>query len=409
MKIRMFRSSFIALCFSLLVMSSCKKDDTATPEAVHTRGELASYQLISSVTAASLQAGLAFAQPAAVVAQINFKYNISLYKVRYYTADPMGKIVLVSGLMVVPTNATAASPLLAYFHGTSLSKTDVPSAQNTESYLGDIMATEGYVSILPDYIGLGEGTGMHPYIHAESEATCGVDMILVCKQLCSTLKINLSNQLFLCGYSQGGHVTMAVQKMIEEKYASQLTITASAPMAGPYDVSGTQKAAMLSQARYPAPVYLPLMLYSYQSAYNLYTDMSSIFSGNYATLIPSYFSATGFNDLTGLAAQMPASGIPADILTPTAYQSILNDPTNALNLNLKKNDLYDWTPKSPMKLCHCDGDVHVPMANSTKAVESFKAKGVTVELVNPLSGGTHITCVIPSFLYVKQWFNTLKN
>ena len=407
MKARFFTMPLMAFCFFVLVLSSCKKDD-ATTEPIHFRGELASYQKMTPIPAAALKTALSYALPQ-VVGQVDLKYDIDLYKIRYYTLDPQGKVVLASGLMVIPNGMSSSMPLLAYFHGTSLSKSDVPSNNSYESYLGYIMGSEGYACLLPDYLGLGDSPGMHPYIHAKSEAISSIDMILVCKELCSTLKVNLSSQLFLCGYSQGGHVTMAVQKMIEEQYSSKLTITASAPMAGPYDVSGTQKTALLSNAPYPAPIYLPYLFYAYNAVYNIYPDLSSVFEGKYSSLIPSFFTNSGFNDVSGLASQLPSSGIPGDVLKPAILRAIQNDPTNAMNLALKDNDLYDWAPKSPMKLCHCDGDLHVPMANSVKAVEGFKAKGVTVELVNPLSGGTHTTCIFPSFVYVKQWFASLKN
>ena len=406
MKRCIFQAPLVALCFIALLVSSCKKDES-TSEPVHSRGELASYQLRSNLSASALKTALSLIYPD-VVSQINFECDIDLYKIRYYTLDPQDKVVLASGLMVVPKKANGTFPLLAYFHGTSLQRTDVPSNNSSEAFLGYTLGTEGYICVLPDYLGLGDSPGMHPYIHAKSEAISSIDMILVCKNLCKTLNISINNQLFLCGYSQGGHVTMAVQKMIEEQYASQLPITASAPMAGPYDVSGVQKNALLSAAAYPAPVYLPYLFYAYHAAYQLYPNMAAVFQANYSTIIPSYFTSSGFDDLTGLAAKMPSSNIPSDVLQPSILQAIQNDPTNAMNVALKENDLYDWAPKSPMKLCHCDGDLHVPMANSLKAVESFNAKGVNVELVNPLSHGTHASCILPSFIYMKNWFASLK-
>jgi hypothetical protein len=64
---------------------------------------------------------------------------------------------------------------------------------------------------------------------------------------------------------------------------------------------------------------------------------------------------------------------------------------------------------APIQMCHCDGDQHVPFVNSQIARDRFIARGFNgVTLVNPLPGGNHGTCVIPSFVATINWFNSLK-
>lgn len=81
-------------------------------------------------------------------------------------------------------------------------------------------------------MGLGYGPGLYPDVHAASEATATIDMLRATRNYCQQNAIGLNGQVFLFGYSQGGHATAAAQKMIEEKYPHEFTITASAPMAG---------------------------------------------------------------------------------------------------------------------------------------------------------------------------------
>ena len=74
-------------------------------------------------------------------------------------------------------------------------------------------------------IGLGEGEGIHNYMHAETEASATIDLIIYGKELAyELLGVSSNNQLFLFGYSQGGHATMAAVKEIEEKVREKLLL-----------------------------------------------------------------------------------------------------------------------------------------------------------------------------------------
>ena len=78
-------------------------------------------------------------------------------------------------------------------------------------------------------------------MHAESEARSVVDMVLALPAYLSKYGYSWNQQLFLSGYSQGGHGTMAAHQMLEADYPN-IPVTASAPMAGPYDLSNTHRA-----------------------------------------------------------------------------------------------------------------------------------------------------------------------
>ena len=38
---------------------------------------------------------------------------------------------------------------------------------------------------MPDYLGMGESPGLHPYVHGESEATATLDMIRAAREFIS--------------------------------------------------------------------------------------------------------------------------------------------------------------------------------------------------------------------------------
>jgi hypothetical protein len=105
----------------------------------------------------------------------------------------------------------------------------------------------------------------------------------------------------------------------------------------------------------------------------------------------------------------PSSKIPSVVLTPETIESVKQNPDNPIVLALKENNLYDWGPKSPIHLCHCDADDVVAYQNSVVAYNSFiEHNSPNVILVMPLHGGTHSSCAIPSVIDAYTWFDSLK-
>ncbi len=389
----------------LLFVASCKKSDNESDVAE--RGKVISKSLIINYPKASIDAGLILSYPE-MFGKVSIKYDVDMYSIVYETIDPFGAKTLASGLIAIPKNVGKAVPLSCFQHGTMLNKQNVPSKLGSGSEVGIVFGTEGYVVAMPDFLGLGSGDKLHPYIHAASEATSVIDMLRATRKVCQDLGIVLNNQLFMFGYSQGGHVTMAAHKAIEEKYSSEFTVTACSPMAGPYDLSGTQAQFILQDQPYVSAGYFPYLLYSFNHVYKLFPKIEDIFISPYNTTIPPYFDGSGKAELSAVEQLLPASHIPTDILKPEMITTLKN-PTHAFWNALKENDLYDWIPKAPIQMFHCDKDAHVPIANSQKVLQTMKARGVqNVSLTTPLIGGVHYTCLIPSILGALEWFNGMK-
>jgi hypothetical protein len=174
------------------------------------------------------------------------RYGVDIYKILYKTPNENGELVKASGLFFIPQNFKGSMPVISYQHGTIIKKTDAPSNLKGEYIIGLGLACDGYAVSMPDYLGLGEGEGRHLYLHAETEASASIDMLRAGKQYAREHNIALNDMLFLAGYSQGGHATMAMHKMIQEKYTDEFTVTASAPMSGPNDLGGIQSASIAS-------------------------------------------------------------------------------------------------------------------------------------------------------------------
>ncbi|NGO39315.1 hypothetical protein G4L39_07870 [Limisphaera ngatamarikiensis] len=334
------------------------------------------------------------------------QYAVQVYKLTYETIGPWGEPTRATAALVLPVGP-GPWPLLGYQHGTILRTNDAPSAASItgELGIGVVFASQGYVTVLPDYLGLGDSPGLHPYHHARSEATAGVDALRAARAWCTQLGVALNDRLFLAGYSQGGHATMALHREIEQFHLQEFNLTASAPMAGAYDLSETTANDFLSGRPQPNPYYFAYLLAAYQEVYRLTNSLADLLAPPYDTLLPPLFH--GHVGGGSINAVMPNN--PLLILKPEILQAFRTEPDHPLRLALRQNDVHRWRPTRPMRLYHCSGDQDVVFANALAALSHFHQQGATqVELVEPLPGGNHATCVYPSLLQALQWFETLR-
>jgi secretory lipase len=366
------------------------------------RGTLLSATLSNTLSAATLAALFQFAGIA-----ITPQYDVRLYKLVYETITPLGARTLASGALLLPANAAGMHPLVSYQHGTITQTNTAPSSMDItgEVSVGIAFATTGYAAVVPDYLGLGDSPGFHPYHHARSEATACVDMLRAAKSFCATNGFLLTNQLFLCGYSQGGHTTMALLRELEAFHTNEFTVSACAPMAGAYDLSGVTTSNLLSGALSPNPYYFIYLLAAYQTVYHFASSLSDLLAPPYDTTLPPLLAGNSTGDQLNLA--LPAD--PVNILKPQYLADFRANPRHPLRLALADNDLYRWHPRAPLRLYHCAADQDVIFANSQVALASFQSFGATqVQLIDPLPTADHAGCSEPSLLLAKAWFDSLR-
>lgn len=398
--------TLLAVLGFVTVFHSCKIDDPVVPEELP-RGKIVSTEVMATWTVAQVDSILYTVEPflATILTPI---YGVKEVKIIYETIDYHGNPTFASGAFLFPNKDTIAGwPLASYQHGTIMKKTNAPSQRlGGEKIIGLYMASDGYAMSLPDYLGLGEGPGFHPYTHAKSEATATVDMLRAVKNYCAAEGIILNDQLFLVGYSQGGHATMAAVRELETLHQDEFTVTASAPMAGPYDVSGAQAEVITSDSTYPTPGYLPFILYSYNMVYEIYDDVREVIKDEWDSIIhPLMDGYTGIGEMNQLCPS-----VPNQILEPAVLAEFRSNPDFFMYDILADNDLYkEWIPNAPMRLFYCEGDDQVTYRNSIIAYDAFVARGATnVELYHTDPNLNHGDCALPSLLNGKGWFDTFR-
>ena len=324
-------------------------------------------------------------------------YDMSMYSIEYEIEDPRGFIDTLSGLVSFPLDHTKSFPVASYQHGTTIEDQNVPSVtgmsiSNQEvSLISMIMSSSGYIVMLPDYAGLGSSGGYHPYIIAETYTPAITNMIRAVKQMSGDIDTEKSfmynNPLYLFGYSEGGYATMAAQRDIEYSMISEFNLTASFPMAGPYDLSGTMVDFYLSINYYPQPYYVANVLFNHLDYYDSLDNLGDYFLPFWADTLAGLFDGT--HSGTFINSLMPEN--PIEILLPDVINDFTVNNENLFRLTLEENTLLDWTPITPTYLMHATGDDIIPIANAQVAYNSFINNGAeSVNLIElPLSAGGH--------------------
>lgn len=392
------------------------------------------------------------------------QHDLKVLVVEYETLDPLLGPTKASGVICVPKGMTQARPdLLSYQHGTVVLREHAPSGgglARDRNYALAIAASLGYVVALPDYLGLGpSSTGLHPYAHRRSSATATVDLLRAVRTLIATdpglkmdVPLGLSDKLFLMGYSQGGYVTLATQREIEEKHSTEFVITASAPSEGPYDLSGVMLPHFGDCNAHGNASQLPYLLLSYNPIYHYFQQATEIMVSPYAFSIPPLFD--GAHDLNAMNCALnpycaisdpppgdacvppPALKIqitpkhtivlpsmyppqsPSHILQPAFVQDYFTNPNSVIRAIVKENDLTTgWTPSSPTRLYHCVADQAVPVENAINAFGHFNSSAPgcaphcapNVDLIlNPDVGLNHDSGYPYSILDTLIWFQSLR-
>ena len=313
------------------------------------------------------------------------QYGYWMYKITYETIDINGNPHVATGTVSYPRVdwpdvPDQAFPIMSYQHGTVVEKSDVTSVIG-EWILPAILTGSGYVYVEPDYLGLGDSEGMHPYQLKEPYGTAVVDMLRAVRYFGAfeNDQFLVNDQLFLAGYSEGGYATMATHQIIERDYSNEFNIAVSFPMAGAYSMSGLMVDLMLEQQPYGQPFYFPYVLFAYMDSHPSIGTVEEYLLPEYVFLADWF---DGFHSSVAINDAMPE--IPITIMKPEEIQIFEENENHPLRIALQENDIWDWIPQAPMHMFHGEGDELVPYENSQMAYDQFIANGAQNVHLEPI-------------------------
>jgi dienelactone hydrolase len=420
-------TAIVTLIAAAILLAACggKSGSSAPPMSTTPQpGQLLQTpQKTGSYSVSDLLAMLSGDQDAAQLLGLAFAplCAVAVYHMEYETVGGQGEATTASGALMVPGGTDPACqgqrPVVLYAHGTSAEKSyDIASLSGTTGNVNDegvllaaLFAAQGYIVVAPNYAGYDTSTlSYHPYLVADQQSHDMMDALAAARSAFSSVGASSSSKLFITGYSQGGYVALATLRAMQ---AAGTSVTAAAPMSGPYALSAFADAIFMGEVDGGAPINFTLIVSAYQHSYgNVYSNPTDVFSPQYAAgiasllpttttranlyaqgLLPQYALFSNTPPAPQYAAMTPAT-TPADLapafalgfgpspLVTNAYRltylqdaqanpdggfpTTTNDmppsnPGSGLRQDLAKNDLRDFNPAAPVLLCGGDSDPEV--------------------------------------------------
>lgn len=328
--------------------------------------------------------------------------NIRVFALIYETIDLKGQKIVASGALMVP-DLNKPLPILSYQHGTTINREDVPSRRNIEgSAVGSCYGSQGYAVVAADYLGYGDSPGFHPYMHVKSAAIVSADLLRAVRKAAGQIHISFNGKLFLTGYSQGGSNTMALERYIESDLNKEFSVTATSPMAGPYDLEGTFLELLDQPSDYTAAEFA-FIGWAYNKIYATLPPLADSIQAPYVDRLESSFD--GSSDWGAVLNAFPSEL--DSFLVPAFVEKVRLEKNHPLRVALRENNVYDWKPAAPMLILQGADDDMVPMSNTKKACARMKELGADVEcrFIDNLSHEWAVRGAIPESITWFERFN----
>ena len=380
--------------------------------------------------------------------------GVDVHHFEYATVGAAGDTTTAAGALMVPTGSdpacTGSRPLVLYAHGSSeVHSTNMADVTPQAPYgvasieLLALFAAHGWIVVAPNYAGYDTSAlTYHPHHIADQESKDLIDALAAARKSFAGLPHPVSDngQLFLTGHSEGGYVTMATARAMQQ---AGTTVTAAAPSSGAYAESLDYETLLgipgalddLSSVGDDGILKFSMQFTAWQKADgDLYQSPAEIYPTGYAssmeTIGPSDTPAAtlvaqgklpGFllaNDeprypqLT--AAEQAFYGPPDQSLIKTSFvQAVVADvaanpcpststteplactPANAARKAWLRNDLRTFTPAMPMLMCGGHADGEVPFVDTQLTHAYFLNHGATADALTQLDVDSAATASDP--------------
>ena len=328
------------------------------------------------------------------------RYGVRCYKVRYWTVamhpEQMSQqFVYADALLMVPDHEEGEElPYASYFHGTipPMNSLEMIAASLPSNFKGtttskDMMycalplASAGYCVIAPDYTGYGPTAGwIHPFIYYPELYKSAFDGLTAGVAMADSLGIRLKESLpgkkkiWLTGWSQGGGLSMYMQRRLEMQNGNAFTVMANSVLAAPCNCYH-----MITDLFEPDPdgnrkdeFKLVLALYSWA------TYCFNVFAEELRRPFDQIFRMDIYSQIGALLVtpQKPSE------LYQDFFIKHIEDSTDVDFINaMKKNCTHEeWNPQAPLIMHHGKDDILVNYFNMEDAIKGLNLEKRTLKI-----------------------------
>jgi len=374
------RVLFFATC--VLVFAGCAHPPALqAPEGV---------QLTPLKTISTLQAR--FLLRLAGVKGVSVNNAVDCYRMRYSLVRSNGETVHLSGLLAVPRDLSPRR-LVSFQHGTVTTRSAVPSQPDGTGIAAAIaFAGNGYALVAPDYPGLGESEGRHPYYVAEAIAPAVVAMIEAAREVQGVP----DTPIFLSGFSEGGWASLAALRLME---AEGKQVVGSAQVAGAYDLRRVSLPSALTGGAPSHSLYLAYAAWGQSAWYGHALD--SVLTPQNAQLVERLFAGAKPDEIIGALPKDPRSLFNAAFLDALAHET-----SHWYLESFATNSLVDVTPRAPVRLYYGSRDLDVNPQEAIAAARAMQARGADVMAIDVGPVG-HDPSMLAAAPLILEWLREL--
>ncbi|WP_409491104.1 hypothetical protein [Amycolatopsis sp. cmx-11-12] len=381
---------------------ACGADETpdaGAPPSPDGRGAIVSVMPLVDLQPAEVSAVLRAAKfdPAQV------RHGVTASRVVYRTVGTKGEPTTASQLVALPKTDKNDLSVVSWLHGTTGFRGDVASMKDTSTdrAVALLFASTGRAVSAPDYLGLGEGPGSHPYGHPEVTASAPVDALRSAREFAGRQGRTFDERVLVSGFSQGGPATMMVGRALQDRADSSFTLGALAPIDGPFNLTKFVADAAddkLSNSH----LYLGYLATAWDRMFGIYDSPQQAFREPYAARVEALFD--GDHQQKEIVTSLPKSA--KELFTDEFLDSV-RKPTEVWQRHLRPLDTTcDWRPDVPVHLYQASGDRDVLPDNARHCQQQLVAKGAEQQLIE-LGDVDHNTSVRMAVPRVVEEFNRL--
>ncbi|PAW82246.1 MAG: hypothetical protein B9S27_03275 [Opitutia bacterium Tous-C8FEB] len=337
------------------------------------------------------------------------RLGVKLFKVKYASIIPelQDRPVVAYGLVAIPEQAPAGTPIVSYQHGTIFDRSWTPSnpegSFETQLMLAQF-ASQGYVVVAADYFGTTQSSDVpNSYLLAQSTAQACLDLYRAARTVLEREGVQ-PGKLFVNGWSQGGYSTLAFLRYLE---LAGIPVTAAGVAAGPADLLLFAAENLYNPKPFQAS-FAAAGLSNLMQAVGHYHGQQEYFA---RSIQPQYLQAArdlfafkiGYEEFVRAAP----GGI-RELFRPEFFA----DGKAALKpfwRILDQSSAYRWRMRTPLRTFHSERDEAIPIAAARVAVIYQNMIGnEEAQAFDAGPNADHRAVYLYSLVNLKPWFDGLR-
>jgi acetyl esterase/lipase len=335
--------------------------------------------------------------------------NVPVTKISFHFRSelPGGVPITVYARAFLPESPKTDLPIFGFATGTtgigdqcspSLENPKVANWANYDSHMA-MYAAHGFAAVTPDYEGMRDPDRIHHYMVGELEGRVMLDAVRALRRL-PEARGRLSDNVFLGGYSQGGHAAFWADK-VAAQYAPDVKpkgIVGFGPVMSVQEtMTDVVNGANINW-------FGPYVLYSYHDYYG----------DDYGSVLLQHWQDTLAHDVPAhcIDTDIPFWGrSPEGVYTPEFLQAVKDNQLqiNYLRLvtDLDRNAVGAVSTSSAKLINQGDHDNVVLPVQQTNALPALCQSSAGPVALKLYPGATHYTTMLQSFNDTVEWMRTL--